>query len=116
MGIKNGLMNKFVMERNVIDRYRFSFHNEMGQKLLHGHSFHNKANCLQAISQARASAANPDCYLRRGTEQKHYSFILLSEKGISVGVSNLYKGASEMERAIAEVMQTAEAAQTISPR
>lgn len=104
-------MSKFHVAANLIGNYLFTFKTDTGQQLLYGAGFYTKAACLQALSLIKTSAPDRDRYVQKGVEGKYY-FVLMSEKGRSVGVSGLHKTRESLEAAIKLVQETAPTAKT----
>lgn len=106
-------MSKFYVTTNVIDNYRFTFKTADGRKLLHGAGFYSKATCLQGIAHVKSYADNAGCFLRKGGENKRFYFVLQSEKGKPLAVSEMYNTYHDMEAAINTVKEQAAKARII---
>ncbi|MCK7558687.1 YegP family protein [Chitinophaga sedimenti] len=109
-------MSTFYIATNPIDNYWFTLRSDSGEKLLHAAGFYTKAACLQGITQIKAAAVLPERYVRKGMEQHRHFFVLLSEKGKSIAVSEIFKTDTEMERALTEIIETVMTANLVFER
>ncbi|UYQ92874.1 hypothetical protein MKQ68_22600 [Chitinophaga horti] len=103
-------MNKFHIAINPVGSYLVRFKSDTGKTIFYAATFSTKAACLQTIAQIRVSVERPERFIRKGMENGRCFFVLQSEKGRSIGVSEIFDNERTMEDAITQLQMTAPAA------
>ena len=99
-------MSRYVITKKDNGDYQFDLESDTGNVIFTSESFSTKKNCKKGINSVKSNALLPNQYERKKEEDESY-FILRSQKGKIMGMSQSYKSESGFENAILSVMQTA---------
>lgn len=99
-------MSRYVITKKDNGDYQFDLESDTGNVIFTSESFSTKKNCKKGIKSVKSNALLPNQYERKKEEDESY-FILRSQKGKIMGMSQSYKSESGFENAILSVMQTA---------
>lgn len=99
-------MSRYVIKKRKNGDYQFNLESDTGNVIFTSETFTTKKNCKKGIKSVKNNALNPKQYERKKEDESSY-FILKSQQGKVMGMSQSYKTESGFENAILTVMQTA---------
>lgn len=100
-------MEKFVVKQNKSGQFKFSFETLTREIILSSEAYPTKEAYEEGIISVRTNAPQDDCYVRNTAEDGSSYFNLKADNGQVIGTSEMYSGASAMEKGIASVKANA---------